>query len=332
MAVDARALARRHAVPAVTVLLALDARLPGSGANELRVRRALDEAVAQLERRHPRAVTATVADRLRDAARTLDLLHPAPGLALLATPDASHVVVLPGAPRERIAVGEHFALAELVDAVARAPRARVLVLAFDLNRCFLTVDGGLEEQHGDGFPVTVSPPRQADTPHRDFPLGEHESAEAHRAVARAVDDALGRLQARERFPVVLVGTERDVAYFDEVTRHGTDVVGRLHGNHVRETAPVLARLVAPVLDAHRARRHEETVRHVLDAIGTRAVAGAEPVARAARAGRGALLLVERDADDADEVVETVLAHGGDVLVVAPGALAAAGGIALSVRY
>lgn len=129
----------------------------------------------------------------------------------------------------------------------------------------------------------------------------------------------------------MIGPVRDVAYFDEVTSHGADIVDRIHGSHIDDSPSELTVLLAPALAAEGARRGAEAVRRANDAIGARATVGFTDIAVAAAEGRGHELIIEAgltaeaaaaDADPAaiDAVIDAVLAHNGNVMVVAPGSL------------
>jgi hypothetical protein len=227
--------------------------------------------------------------------------------------------------------------------VADTPRVRILVIAAERARCFDVDGAGLVEVHGHGFPLQFSPARRDETPHRDFPLSERERAERHLAVVRAVDDALRPLQHEDPRPFIVIGPVRDVAYFDEVTSHGADIVDRVHGSHIDDSPSELTVLLAPALAAEGERRAAEAVRRANDAIGGRATVGFTDIAVAAAEGRGHELIVEAgltaetagaDADPAaiDAVIDAVLEHNGNVMVVAPGSLREHGGMVLLLRY
>jgi hypothetical protein len=153
---------------------------------------------------------------------------------------------------------------------------------------------------------------------------------------------------------VLLGAERDLAYFDEITAPRRHVIGHLHGDYERESADTIAELVQPVLDTHQRDEQQQACTSAREAIGSRAVAGIVDTWSAAREGRGHRLLVEDEfmyparivvdalqpaADDdsgtfdaVENTVEEVVRHGGDVLMVPADSLADVGRIALVTRY
>jgi hypothetical protein len=243
-----------------------------------------------------------------------------------------------------VVVGAGFATRALLDAAQRTVHARVLVLAAERARCFEATGPTLRELHTEGFPMHITPPVQEDTPHADLPIGEHEHAEAHRFVFRAVDHAFAARQRRQREPLIVVAVERDLAYFDEVTRHGDDIIARVRGNHIEDSVEKLEQIVAPSLDIQRQRRSTEAAGRAHELVDSRAVAGFADAIAAARAGRGHELVVEEGLrvpsaetdsafrDPVDELIAAVLTHDGTVSIVPDGALTDVGGVVLIVRY
>jgi hypothetical protein len=347
-------LAQLRGMPAVTILCPLDARRPGNPHDPAVLAELRDRATEQMRANLSDRAASSMVSRIADAVSALDLEHPTPGVAIFVSPDVSRSIPL-GLPVEpEVVVGERFAIRGLLTALQQRPRARVVVLSQAKTRC-VDLDGDHASERLDfGFPLEVQPPVEADTPHRDFPLGEHEHAEAAKFVFRAVDQALDGLQHRDERPLVLLGAERDLAYFDEITTQRAHVIGRCHGDYERLTADAIADLVQPVLDAHQLEQEQHACAEVREAIGSRAVAGIVDTWTAARAGRGHQLVVEDgfrypvrvvvDAlepaqdndpgacDAVEDTVEEVVRHGGDVLVVPDDSLADVGRIALVTRY
>jgi hypothetical protein len=228
------------------------------------------------------------------------------------------------------------------------------VLAQHRTRCVDIAGEQAVDRHDHGFPVEVEPPTESDTPHRDFPLDEHEKAEAAKFVFRAVDAALRRIEQDDDRPLVLLGTERDLAYFDEVARKNRRVLGRVHGNREGTSAVEIARLVRPIVDEEDLRTQRRVADEARDAIGSHAVSGIVDVWQAARVGRGQRLVVESGyrypahlvddvlapapdgdpgaVDAVEEAIREVIRHDGDVMFVGAGTIADLDHVVLVTRY
>ena len=55
--------------------------------------------------------------------------------------------------------------------------------------------------------------------------------ESHRQFFRKVDDALAAIQTEDPLPVVVVGVDRYLAFYQEVTKNPDAIVGLVAGSH-----------------------------------------------------------------------------------------------------
>ena len=296
----------------------------------------------------------TVVANLEASFAAIDLEHPHRGVALLAGADLAYVIPLDVAVEPRCVVGPHFAVTELATDIPRVVRARVLVLSLAQTRCIDITRLAYQERHDDDFPVVVEAPMREETPHRDFALDEAEHAEAARFVFRSVDTALKKIHDGDLRPIVLMGAERDLSYWDDVSTSPAPVIGRVHGNYEWAGMAQIANLAAPALELHQHAKEQAAVDEVRDKLASGAVCGIADVWAVARSGRGYRLAVEegyhfngridrdgiapaaRDACDAFDVVDDAIrqqvCHAGDVIVTHAGMLADYGRIAMVLRY
>ena len=145
---------------------------------------------------------------------------------------------------------------------------------------------------------------------------------------------------------MVVGALRNQAFFREVTRHASDIVGMLAGNHEKTPPHELGKLVWPVLEQGATARRTDALVQLDQAVSAnRSASGVAQVWREIVGGKVRTLLVEKDykystdiADDGvrlvkftgegpqalddivDEAIERVLASGGEVFFYAPGDL------------
>jgi hypothetical protein len=349
-------MARVQAFPAVSIFLNTDRHRPGNGEDPRRLRLLVDDARRRLGDTWNADEAAKLVDRIECAGAHVDWSHPDDALALYVTSDQEHVFRLPTPVRERVVIEETFATRELLVAAQVAARFRVLVLSEEGARLFEGDARHLHELHHAGFPVAVPVRGRASTPHRDLPRHEG-AAEAHRFVFRAVDRSLAERSLADPLPVVVVAPERDLAYFDEVTAHSHSIVARIAGDLTYAHPAKVAALVVPHVQAAVEARHATTVGAIEQAATEHRIALTMPrIWAAAMEGRGRVLVVEEDftypaqvvdgvligrgdsdsvhaVDDAvDEIIEAVLLHGGDAVVVGPGRLGQYAPIALALRY
>jgi hypothetical protein len=196
------------------------------------VRKAIDRLHGEFSKRE----VAAVVKNLQQLVREVDWEHTLDGLALFASREQSAAVNLPFRVKPRAVIDETFATRDLVYAFNRAPPYRVLVLSqkSTLYDGWTTV---LDEHKAKPFPMVHRGPGGASK----LPGGKGISRsavrdEAHRKYFRSVDDAVGALQKADPLPLVVVGVERNLAFYREVTRHSGAIVGMLAGNSI-DTPP-----------------------------------------------------------------------------------------------
>ena len=158
--------------------------------------------------------------------------------------------------------------------------------------------------------------------------------------------------------MVLVGVDRHVAFYEEVTKDPEAIVGVVAGSHDDPNPTDLGRLVWPVFKSAATLRRTRALARLDEAVSAnRYASGVDQVWRAAFEKRCQMLLVETGfehpadvspqgdsllgysghgaaaLDDAvDEVIERVIAAGGDVFFYDPGVLDLHQRIAAVLRY
>jgi hypothetical protein len=276
----------------------------------------------------------------------VDWKHTLDGLALFANKDVSAAIDLPFRVKAGAMIDETFATRDLVYALNRAPPYRVVVLSHEA-RLYDAWTDVLDEHCAKPFPMKHRGPGGASK----LPGGKGISRsavrdEGHRKLFRSVDDAVGALHKQHPLPIVLVGVERNLASYKEVTRHNEEIVGMLAGNHDRTSLSQLGKLVWSVFEAGATLRRTEALVQLDQAVSAnRHASGIDQVWRAANREDCRTLLVEKDfkypadvspdgdrllkhtakgpasLDDAvDEIIEKVMAAGGEVFFYAAGDL------------
>ena len=182
--------------------------------------------------------------------------------------------------------------------------------------------------------------------------------ESHRQFFRKVDDALAALSTDDPLPLVVVGVDRYLAFYQEVTKNPDAIVGLVAGSHDNPKPSALGKLVWPVFQSGATLRRTRALVRLREAVSVnRHASGIDQVWRAAHDNRCQTLLVESDFeypadldpdgtrllpytgrgansfDDAvDEVIEKVVARGGEVFFFDPGVLDLHQQIAAVLRY
>ena len=347
----------RREYPAVSILAPMQPHHPGNPEDPILLRDLADEAARRVRADLGTKGSEEIVRCLHEAVDSVDWRNPAEGLAVFVAPGESRVFELPFPVPPRIAIDQTFATRDLVRGIARSPRYRVVTLGEKPTRLLEGQGSILAERRTGDFPCFVEGALGEPLASGGFPVHTSRAEEQHRTFLRQVDRALEIAAERDPLPLVVAGTERNLAYFDDVTTHGSWIIGRIEGNYEDTGPSELARRAKPLVDAYAASRRAATIAELVEAVGPgRALVGIKAAWNAARAGRARILVVEdgfeypaREVDGAlepagdasapgvlddavDELVEMVLDNRGDVVIVEPGELGIHGPVALLLRY
>jgi len=347
--------------PCVTITLPTHRTAPQNRQDPIRVKNLVKQAADRVLGEFSKREVEPLLLRLEQLAEGLNYRRLLDGLALFVNIDSGRVFHLPFPLKERVIVDHTFFTRDLVFALNRTPRYWVLVLSEKPTRLLEGTRQELVEIQEGGFPLVHEGPGGEQPLPGGF--GVKKSAyrdERHRQFFRQVDSALKPFLADDPLPLVAVGVDRFLAFFNEVTAHKDAVLTTLTGSHARTSAHQLGKLVWPLVEANLAARREQVFAELDKAVSEQKVASTVgEVWRLASEGRGRLLVVEQDfhwparvdetgrslipaegdvsapdvIDDAvDEIIEMVLSKQGQVVFVDNGQLATHQRIALILRY
>jgi hypothetical protein len=279
------------------------------------------------------------------------------------------VVHLPVPVNDRVVIDPSFATRDLVRALHRTPRHVVLALSLHQARLFDGVGQELRPAPVRSFPrhpVGAGDPAARATAGRDGQgrqAGHRPQRSAARQRGRAffldVDRALGSYLRLHPAPLILVGTERVLAEFRQLSTNLSRLAGCVYGSLLTAPTIDLATRIRPVLNAYLHSRQQEALDLLERRTGTgRVASGIQAAWLAARVERPEMLAVEEGyfyparldgdgdllaapasdldhpdvIDDAvDELIEIVLRRGGWVALLDDDRLTGHDRVALTLR-
>ncbi|MET7301286.1 chemotaxis protein [Embleya sp. NPDC005575] len=364
-------LRRPRAYPAVSLTLPTHRHRPENQQDHIRLRNVLAEAEKRLaaDPEVGREARIKTVDRLKAAAAELDPEHFLDGLVLYASADEHYAFTVQAPVSERVVLATTYLTRNLVAAAERLTPYWALVLSEHEVHLWHGRGDEAHEVRDGGFPITSAGPERDGPPTREG--GGLGVSEDFRRLLNEADEQLARALAGREDKVVPVGLRPQVKAFRESTRNGAHLARtELEVGGVNEATPgQFAEILAPARTALAAEATAAALRALDDArSGKRYSGGIQEVWTPARAGRGALLVVEEGlrvtgrlvtvdrtgeivlqvltgphAEDAvlagraeddivDTVVEATLEADGKVVFVPDDTLKEAGGIALALRY
>lgn len=145
------------------------------------------------------------------------------GLALLVSNKRIAIFWLPFSPRARASVGRAFAVRDLLDALQRFPRYRVLVVGARRPRILEGWAGRLDEVQSVEQEVAQSGPPDVDAFLAD------------------------RVSKTAELPLVVVGPPRLLGIWRQRSRHSSSLVGTVPSHHLEASAGVIASMAEPLI-------------------------------------------------------------------------------------
>lgn len=343
-------------IPALSILLPTHRTFPDNKQDPVRVKNLVEEAKTRLAAEFSQRDLEPLLQRLDALVSEIDYPYTLDGLALYVSHDFAKLYYLPFTVPDRVVIDQTFATRDLVYGMHREQRYWVLLLSQASTRLLAGTAETLEEVKDSNFPLemtgpgaTAPLPYSADSSYLD---------DRHRRFFQQVDALFAKYSKDETLPLVVGGVDRQVSFFQEVSQFTSTIAGTLSGNFDRATTAELTPPVWSIIQAVRSEHQTKAFAELEDAIGTQKVVSTiEEVWRLARDGRGKLLLVEKNyhvpaivtdgggleivdqvggtevMDDAiDEIIEAVLAKGGEVIFVDDDTLSSHHHIALTLRY
>lgn len=357
---DLMVLQKIQGYPLVTLTLPTHRTMPENKQDPIRVKNLVTQTVNRLLNEFDKREVEPLLRNLEQAAAQIDYPHVLDGLAIFVHHDFFRLFYLPFPLKERGIIAETFYTRDLVFALNRLQRYWTLVLSEKPTRLYEGVRDSLTELEEEGFPMLHEGPGGEEPLPGGFGVRKSQIRdEYHRKFFRQVDQALKPFLADDPLPLVMVGVDRYLAFFNEVSSHKDQILTTLTGNHDQTPAHELAKLVWPLVELNLSEQRKQSLLELEKAIGERkALTTIGEIWRYAREGRGRLLLVEENfhypakvdqsgltllpADDptapgamddaVDEIIEAVISHGGQVRFLADGLLAEHQRIALVLRY
>jgi hypothetical protein len=357
---DIKEISKIKGEPCVTITLFTHRTAPRNQQDKIRLENLVKQAEIQLLEKYDKNQAAPVIERLKNLARDIDYQNTLDGLVVFVNASFARTFYLPFNIGERVVVQDSFHTRDLVFAMNRTPRYWVLVLSEKPTRLFEVSRKEFIEVDEGEFPMTHEGPGGEQALPGGFGIKRSGYRdEYHRKFFRSVDNALRPFLLDDPLPLVVVGVDRFLAFFNKMTQHQDWIIASLKGSHDSSSVHELGELVWPLVKVALDEKRQQVFAELEQAISDRKYASSVgEVWRMANDGRGRLLIVEEDfhypakidektgqlvpaedptapgviTDVVDEIIETVLRKDGKVVFVDKGKLQNHRGIALILRY
>ena len=337
-----------HYRPSVSVILPFEPKINLENELKYALKIASDKVELELMNNFPSEIATVVIKKLKDVIKNLNIDKNKKGIALYVSPVFQKVVYLDVAVEEKIIVDESFEVRDLVYSKKQIHKYLVLLLSGKESNMYLGTNGDLIRIISDQ-PETIEA-YVNDVPERDAnfsDVSDRKETLVYKFLHH-IDNSLDAVLKEYPLPVFVMGAEKLLGQFKQISKHQKAVVDNIHGNYEESTMPQLKVVLKYYVDTWKKEKQKILLNKIDEAAGKKKLAvGMNEVWRDAMQNKGQLLVVEKNfmyaaqrggledvlyevtdtknqfsflKDAVDDVLEKVLANGGDVEFVEEGFL------------
>ncbi|HBL98581.1 TPA: hypothetical protein DDZ86_02970 [Candidatus Dependentiae bacterium] len=372
---DLKFLESHQKYPSVSILVKTHRTMPAAEQDPIAVKNAVSEVKERLKKEFSERDVKKLLDNLDSIVGQIDYAHSTDGLAIFVNEDVKLVYSLPYPVENRVSIETTFLVRDILIALNRLTNYWVLALSEKPTRLFYGTGATLSEViependtmgiSRDGFPLDYIKPEVGETANKignTVLWNSHQDAayldDRKKTFFKKVDELLLRFTSVYKRPLFVVGAEKNIVLFEDVTKH--KIAGRVHGDFSHQFVRDLEKVVWPEVQKYLDKVAAQKLVELDEAVGKLHHAfGIEMVWRMAHEGRVKDLIIEdgflvsgvidkehrerltlatdpKAINVMDDVVnvliENILEKGGVVTFVKPGTLKEQKRIAAILRY
>jgi len=342
--------------PCVSILMPTHRTAPENQKDAIRLKKLCREAEDRLIAEFPKKDVEPILENLKTLVDGIDTSLNLEGQALFISKSIAEKIDLPFKVLERVVINHSFAIRDIIMGINRSPHYFTLVLSANKARLFESNRDQLTEVFTNGFPMIS-----------DLPLYEFNPTDLSREKEKKLKDFFNRVDKAYHdmdksgsMMLTLVGVQKNIGYFREVTNRRNQIIAWLEGNYDDKSAHEIGKHIWPLVKEHIDHIRHNVLKELNNAVGAhKYVSGLNEVWRMADEGRMRLLIVEEGFrqmallnndnslviaegtpfqsrgylnDVVDDVAEKVIETGGRVVFVDDGSLKEHQRIAAVLRY
>lgn len=307
---------------------------------------------------------------LHELTEQIDFTHNDRGIGLFISPQIKHLVKFPFPVKKKIVLSNSFEIRDLLYSQYYATPYYLLHLSEKIIRLYEGLFNHLKEVKDDFFPYRILDNYEYAPPSRAQAMGGHatlQSLEKDKSILEKIRfrdvfhhaDLHLTHYLKSSIPLIVCGTKNEIGIFKKINNHLTQLAGTVTGNYTYQGLSLLGDKAWTKMKSYLEKNKDRIFDEFKEKIG-RGLAdeGVEPVWKAAKAGKGLTLLMEKDfmkpgfvgvhdynlflkppperhtviPDVVDDIAETVLDKNGKVIIFENGALDNYGHIGLINRF
>ncbi|HEY6081977.1 MAG TPA: hypothetical protein VIU45_00885 [Chitinophagaceae bacterium] len=343
-------------LPEVSVILPFEPLISLKRGLQRQLKMAVGKVESELMANYPEEKAMPVIIKLRNVVNNLNFNTRKKGVAIFVSPIIEKVFYLDIPVNEKIIIDESFEIRDLIYSKKQVIQYLVLLLSGESSKIYL---GNCSKF----ILIKSNVPQNIHSYDRDMPekVGKFSDLDKHKEVLldkflRHLDQGLTLILKAYPLPVFLMGTERVLGHFKKITCNEKSLVQCIHGNYLDASETEIRKVMKSYISDWQQVRERASLLRLEQAMSENKLEhGIKLVWQKATQKNCRLLLVEKDfvypahlgsqpgiiykedlslntpfyiKDAVDDVMEKVLAAGGDIEFVSNGALKDYGRIAL----
>ncbi len=337
-----------HYRPSVSIILPFEPKMNLKTELSYSLKMAVKKVEDELLAEYPGEMSSLVMAKLNTLVKNLNFNTYKKSIALYVSPVFEKVLYLDVPVEEKIIIDESFEIRDLVYGKKQLHKYLVLLLSGKESRMYLGNSGDLVR-------IISDRPENIDAYVNEAPerVANFSDVSVRRELLMKkflyhIDHSLDIVLNAYHLPLFVIGTDRILGHFKQITRHEKAIVQIIHGNYEESSLVQLKEVLQPYIDDWKKVKEKDLLNQIEEAAGKKKLAvGITAVWRDASHKKGQLLVVEKNymfpaqhsssadkiekleepynrfsyiKDAVDDVMERVLDNGGDVEFVDEGLL------------
>jgi len=327
-----------HYRPAISIIMPFEPKMVSKNELTHSLKLALDRVNEQLRENYPNKISALVMSKLKSIVKELNFNTHKKSVAIYVSPVFEKVLYLDITVEQKIIIDESFEIRDLVYSKKQLRKYLVLLLSGKECRILLGNTNSLVRIISD----SPDPAYITDPPEK---VANFSDPSARKDILlekflHHIEKSLDLILSSYHLPLFVMGTERIMGHFKKLTKYGSAVIEYIPGNYEEATVEKLRKTLEPYLLNWKNIRDKDLLNQLHEAADNKKLAfGMKSVWQEAMNHKGKLLVVEKNfmyaaeqgstgdiiykatepynkfsyiKDAVDDVIEKVLANGGDV--------------------
>jgi hypothetical protein len=321
--------------PCLSIVLPFETKISLRKEMKQKIRIAATKVKNLLEEKYDKKTVQPILEKLNEIIeKGIDYDTTKKSIAIYISPKKEQILYLDIPVEEKIVIDKSFEIRDLISNYSEQLYYLAMLITMREVRFYIGTNESLSR---------ITSPLPATLDDYDFDVsdktGELGSADKvrekmTRKLLLQMDKALDALLKQYPYPVFVLGDEKHIGYFKELTHHATHLAGVVMGNYQDATEVELSKVLQPYIQQWKEHQQQELLKKLEEAYNAgRLSEGIHDVLKAVNLKQGQLLVVEKNykapqhiknevlqeniilKDIVDDIIEKVIAFGGEVKVV-----------------